>query len=261
MMLHIFVSHRHFLDSSRYILFCYMLVNDALQLLSSVLLFLFVMGRIQFAVVFCAPLLFLSTATFQNTPLILAAMSLERYVAIFYPLQRPAAWRSDRIWILILILWLISCILPLVDYAIKKRDPAVDVLTTAVLCKDSAFNSSPIQILFKATLNILFFAAVAVIILFTYMRILLETRKLRRDRLCLLLCMLAFTHLITEKLTVLHADWLPEDVAFFNYFCFILIPHFLNPLIYGLRDKSLRGCISKTVFCCSNRLQANMSVY
>ncbi|XP_071352993.1 odorant receptor 129-1 [Trachinotus anak] len=266
-MLHIFVSHRQFLETTRYILFAYMLVNDTLQLLSSVLLFLFVMGQVKFAIVYCFPLLFISTATFQNTPLILATMSLERYVAIFYPLQRPATWRSDRIWIIILSLWLISCIFPIIEYSIGERDSAVDVFSTPVFCKTVVVNSSPIQTLFKAAASVLFFAVVAVIILFTYVRILLETRKLRQDRvsvnkamytvllhgLQLLLCMLAFTHPITETLIVLHANWLPEDIAFFNYFCFILIPRFLSPLIYGFRDQSLRGYIGKIFLCCSKK--------
>ncbi|XP_076002460.1 odorant receptor 131-2-like isoform X2 [Genypterus blacodes] len=272
-MLHTFASHRQFLESSRYILFSYLLVNDTLQLLSSVLLFLFAMGSVKFAIVFCAPLLFVSVATFQNTPLILATMSLERYVAIVYPLQRPAAWHSNRIWIIILILWLISCILPLVDYCMGKPDPAVNVLTTPVICKDRTLNSSQIQILYRAFRNFLCFAVVAIIILFTYMKILLETRKMRQDRASvskamhtvllhgfqLLLCMMAFTHPITESLIMFHANWLPEDVAFFNYFCFILIPRFLSPLIYGLRDKSLRGYFRQTVFSCSNKLQVDVS--
>lgn len=96
-MLHSFASHRQFLDNSRYILFAYMLINDTLQLLSSVLLFLLIVGKVKFAIVYCSPPLFFSNATFHNTPLILAAMSLERYVAIFYPLQRPAGWHADRI--------------------------------------------------------------------------------------------------------------------------------------------------------------------
>ncbi|TWW76992.1 hypothetical protein D4764_12G0003820 [Takifugu flavidus] len=166
-MLHIFACHRQFLDTSRYILFAHMLINDTLQVLSSVLLFLFVMA----------------------------------------------------------------------------------------------------QVLFKAAVSILFFAVVAVIILFTYMRILLETRKLRQDRLSvnkamhtvllhgfqLLLSVLAFTSPITETLIVLHANWLPEDISFFNYFCFILIPRFLSPLIYGFRDQTLRSHIGKAFLCCSNR--------
>ncbi|KAM7412849.1 hypothetical protein PAMA_020302 [Pampus argenteus] len=268
-MLQIFASHRQFLDTSRYILFAYMLINDTLQVLSSVLLFLFVMGQVKFAFVYCAPLLFISTVTFQNTPLILATMSLERYVAIIYPLQRPAAWRSDRIWIIILCLWFINCTFPVIEYCFGKPNLVMDVFSTPVLCKTVVVNSSPIQTLFRAAVSILFFAVVAVIIFFTYVRILLETRKLRQDRVSvskamhtvllhgfqLLLCMLAFTNPITETLIVLHANWLPEDIAFFNYFCFILIPRFLSPLIYGFRDQSLRGYIGKSFLCCSNKVK------
>ncbi|XP_067364856.1 odorant receptor 131-2-like [Channa argus] len=260
-MLHIFASHSQFLDTSRYILFASMLINDTVQLLFSVLLFLLVMAQVKFALVYCFPLLFISTATFQNTPLILATMSLERYVAIIYPLQCPPAWRSDRIWIIILSLWVLSCIFPIVEYSIGQQNPSVNIFSTSVVCKPAIVNSSPKQTLFKAVVNILCFAVVAVIILVTYVRILLETRKLRQNRTSvskamhtvllhgfqLLLCMLAFTIPITENLTVLRANWLPEDISYFNYFCFILIPRFLSPLIYGLRDQSLRSYIWKTL--------------
>ncbi|XP_068583597.1 odorant receptor 131-2-like [Cebidichthys violaceus] len=267
-MLHIFASHRQYLDSTRYILFASMLINDTLQLLSSVLLFLFVMAQVKLSIAFCVPMLFLSTATFQNTPLILATMSLERYVAIFYPLQRPAAWRSDRIWVIILSLWLISCIFPTVNYSIILRDAAVDIISTSMFCKSTVFKISPVQALFQVGVYILFFAVVAVVILFTYVRILLETRKMRQDKVSvnkamhtvmlhgfqLLLCILAFTHPITESLLVLHANWPPEDIAFFNYFCFILTPRFLSPLIYGFRDQNLRGSIRKTILCCTDKV-------
>lgn len=268
-MLHIFVCHRQFLDSSRYILFAHMLINDTLQVLSSVLLFLFVMGRVKVALIYCVPLLFLSTTTFQNTPLILATMSLERYVTIFYPLHRPPAWRSDRIWAIILSLWFFSSIFPFINYSIGKYDPSVDVLHTPVLCKVTTINSSQVQVMFKAAVSILFFAVVAVVILFTYMRILLETRKLRQDRVSvnkamhtvllhgfqLLLSLLSFTSPITETLIVLHANWLPEDISFFNYFSFILIPRFLSPLIYGFRDQTLRSYIGKAFLCCLDRVR------
>ncbi|XP_030601296.1 odorant receptor 131-2-like [Archocentrus centrarchus] len=270
-MLHIFASQRQFLDSSRYILFAHMLINDTLQILSSVLLFLFVMGQVKFPVVYCVPLLFVSTVTYQNTPLILAAMSLERYVAIFYPLQRPAAWHSGRIWIINLCLWLISCMFPIIEYSIGKQDPAMKISTT-VLCKPVIISSSPIQVLFRSAVSVMFFAVVAVVIFFTYVRILLETRKLRQDRVSvnkamhtvllhgfqLLLCMLAFTLPVTEKLILLITNWLLEDIIFFNYFCFILIPRFLSPLIYGFRDHSLRRYVGKTFLCCSNKVKPHV---
>ncbi|KAK2846818.1 hypothetical protein Q5P01_009817 [Channa striata] len=264
-MLYIFASNRQFLDSSRYILFAFMLINDTVQLLFSVLLFFFDMGQVRFALVYCVPLLFISIATFQNTPLILATMSLERYVAIIYPLQCPPAWRSDRIWIIILSLWLLSCVCGIIVCSTGEQKNAEGIFYIPLICSDTIVNSSPIQTLFKTVVNILCFAAVAVIILFTYVRIMLETRKLRQDRTSvskamntvllhgfqLLLCMLAFTIPITESLIVLQANWLIEDIAFLNFFCFIIIPRFLSPLIYGFRDQSFRSYIWKTFLCCS----------
>ncbi|XP_051965894.1 odorant receptor 129-1 [Xyrauchen texanus] len=268
LMLYTFASHRQFFDSSRYILYTYMLINDTLQLLSSVTLFLLAMGSVQFAIVYCAPLLFVSTATFLNTPLILSTMSLERYVAIFYPLQRPAIWRPEWIWVIILSLWAISCILPTVDFILMRLKPGVDVQSTPVLCKTTLLNASPIQALFKISLNGIFFALVAVTILFTYMRILLETRRMRQDRvsvrralhtvllhgLQLLLSMMAFTQPVAELFLVQRVILSQADMSFIYYFCFILLPRFLSPLIYGLRDENLRSYMKKALPCYGPRV-------
>ncbi|XP_029027559.1 odorant receptor 131-2-like [Betta splendens] len=267
-MLHIFASHRQFLDTSRYILFASMLINDTLQVMFSVLLFLLVMVQVNFALGLCFPLMFISAATFRNTPFILATMSLERYVAIFYPLQRPAIWCSDQIWVIILVLWLLSCMFPIIESSIGQRDPAVFTFSTPVLCQLPAVNSSLNQALFRIAVDVLSFAVVAFIIIVTYVRILVETRKMRQDNVSvskathtvllhgfqLLLCMLAFTSPITEMLIVLRKEWPPEDIVFFNYFCFILIPRFLSPLIYGFRDQSLRSYIGKTFLALPTKL-------
>lgn len=264
LMLHTFASHRHFLESPRYILFTYMLANDTLQLLTSVLLFIFIMAQVNFALVFCAPLLFFSTATFLNTPLILAVMSLERYVAIFYPMRRPMAWRADRIWVIILAIWLLSCLQPAVDFILSKPRSASDVLTTPVMCKTSVLNVSPAQMFFKVVLSGLFFAVVATVIVFTYVRILLGTRTMRQDRasvtkalhtvllhgLQLLLSTSSFTIPFTEHLIVLHIGWLREHMSFLNYVSFVIMPRVLSPLIYGLRDESLRKHMRRSPLCC-----------
>ncbi|XP_028320813.1 odorant receptor 131-2-like [Gouania willdenowi] len=222
---------------------------------------------IKLSLVLCIPLLFVSTATFQSSPLILATMSLERYVAIIYPLQRPAAWRSDRTWVLILSVCVISCAYPMIGYTIGDVDPTITGFSTPVICTTVALNSSPVQMLYRAACNILFFTVVAIIILYTYVRILLETRKMRQDGesvnkamytvllhgFQLLLCMLAFTRPITETLIVLHKDLNPADLFYINYFFFILLPRFLSPLIYGFRDQALRRHIQNSFLCCSKK--------
>ncbi|XP_029027565.1 odorant receptor 131-2-like [Betta splendens] len=271
-MLHIFASHRQFLDTSRYILFASMLISDTLHVMFSVLLFHLTMAQVKVALCLCFPLMFISTATFRNTPFILATMSLERYVAIFYPLQCPAAWCSDRIWIIILVLWLLSCMFPIIEYSIGQRYPDVNILFALVLCRPATVNTSPIQALFRTAVNVLCFSVVAVIIILTYVRILLETRKMRQDKVSvskathtvllhgfqLLLCMLAFTMPITETLIVLRAGWSADEIAFFNYVCFTLIPRFLSPLIYGFRDQTLRSYIGKIFLCCSSKAESSV---
>ncbi|XP_028320803.1 uncharacterized protein LOC114474586 [Gouania willdenowi] len=176
----------------------------------------------------------------------------------------PVTWRSDRIWVLILSVCVISCAYPMIDHAITERDPAIFGFSTPVNCNLVALNSSPVQTLYRAACNIVFFTVVAIIILYTYVRILLETRKMRQDGesvnkamytvllhgLQLLLCMLAFTYPITETLIVLRKDWNPWDIAYINYFCFILMPRFLSPLIYGFRDQALRRHIQNSFLCC-----------
>ncbi|KAA0701832.1 hypothetical protein E1301_Tti017672 [Triplophysa tibetana] len=272
--LYTLATHRQFFDSSRYVLFTYMLINDALQLFSSVLLFLLVVCGVHFAIVFCVPLLFVSTATFLNTPLILSTMSLERYVAIFYPLHRPAIWRPEWIWIIILSLWVISCILPTVDFILMRLKPGVDVNSTPVLCKTIVINATPIQSLFKVSLNGIFFAVVAMVILFTYIRILLETRRMRQDRASvnkalhtvllhgfqLFLSMMAFSQPVAELLVTQHVSLSSGDMSFIYYFCFILLPRFLSPLIYGLRDETLRSYMVKNVPCYGARVEPQKEI-
>ncbi|MBN3311210.1 O2AJ1 protein, partial [Amia calva] len=272
LMLYTMASRRQFWDNSRYILFTYMLINDTLQLLFTVLLFLFTMTGVRMAIVFCGPLLFISSATYQNTPFILATMSLERYIAICYPLRHQEICRVDRTWVVILALWLTSCIIPTIDFALVGSY-SIDVYSTPVTCVTKLLNSSHIQTLFKVTVNALFLALVATVILSTYIRILLKAKRMRSDKapankalhtvilhgVQLLLCMMSYTYPVTEGLIVVQVGWLREHISFFNYFCFILLPRFLSPLIYGLRDENLRVHMKGSIQCCSTKINPNAS--
>ncbi|KAJ8383231.1 hypothetical protein SKAU_G00040090 [Synaphobranchus kaupii] len=272
-MLHTLASHRQFWESPRYILFSYMLINDTLLVLCSILLFVLFLAQFRLSIIVCMSLIFVATVTFLNTPFILATMSLERYVAIFYPLRRPAAWRADCIWAVILPTLLISFMIPTIELCLGKQYPGTSAFTTMVLCRSKDINNSPLLMLIKISLYGFFFVAVALTILFTYIRILLEARKMRQDQavgkalhtvllhgLQLLLCIMTFTQPATEQAHVVRVPWLREQIPFFNYFFFALLPRFLSPVIYGLRDETLRAHMKRAILCSSPEITPQQMV-
>nr|XP_061797591.1 odorant receptor 131-2-like [Nerophis lumbriciformis] len=257
-MLYAMAKLPHSLDTPRYLLFAWMLVNDSIQLMSSVLLFMLAMFGVRLALFCCISLIFISQASFFNSPLILATMSLERFVAIFYPLRRPAAWRADRIWVIILAMWLLGCMSPVLENILQ--DPqTLTVSSEPVLCKGHYLNATPARALHRAINSAIIFTLMTVVIIWTYIGIMVQTRKLRRagdsasraqrtvliHAAQLLLCGLAFTIPITETLIKLDSIQSRHLVIFFNYLCLVLFPRALSPLIYGFRDQTLRGQMVK----------------
>nr|XP_061797588.1 odorant receptor 131-2-like [Nerophis lumbriciformis] len=254
----------HTLDTPRYLLFTCMLVNDSIQLVSSVLLFMLAMIDVRLPLFYCLSLIFIAKASFLNSPLILATMSLERFVAIFYPLRRPAAWRSDRIWVIILAMWLLSCMGPVLDNIIWDRQ-TLSVGSEPVLCKSPQVSATPAQALLRIIVNVTVFSLMTVVIIWTYIGIMVQTRKLRRagesaDRgkrtvlihsAQLLLCGLAFTIPLTETLIKRDSYQSQYTVIFFNYYCFVIFPRALSPLIYGFRDQTLRKQMAKAFGDCA----------
>ncbi|KAM6980509.1 odorant receptor 131-2-like [Aplochiton taeniatus] len=86
-MVHTFLRHSFFYEDPRYIMFIYMVVNDALQL--SLVTTLYVVSYIfrQIHASICCLLVMTAVLTTRSTPLILAGMAVERYLSICYPLR------------------------------------------------------------------------------------------------------------------------------------------------------------------------------
>ncbi|KAL4593374.1 olfactory receptor 11A1-like [Arapaima gigas] len=74
-------SKAAFRETSRYILFAHMLLNDILHLVTSMVLYVCSILSVNIIQTFCTFLMLISTTTFINEPLNLAVMSLERLVA------------------------------------------------------------------------------------------------------------------------------------------------------------------------------------
>ncbi|MBN3311211.1 OR4K2 protein, partial [Amia calva] len=289
-----FFKAEAFRTNTRYILFAHTLVVVCMVLMLTDLVLLwtyfYVLVPVALGICLCLIMRILTYATpltltamclehyvaiclpLSNTPFILATMSLERYIAICYPLRHKEICRVDRTWVVILALWLTSCIIPTINFALVGSY-SIDVYSTPVTCMTKLLNSSHIQKLFKVSVNALFLALVATVILSTYVRILLKAKRMRSDKapvnkalhtvilhgVQLLLCMMSYTYPVTEGLIVVQVGWLREHISFFNYFCFILLPRFLSPLIYGLRDENLRVHMKGSIQCCSTKINPNAS--
>jgi len=76
----------------------------------------------------------------------------------------------------------------------------------------------------------------------------------------LVLCIMAFSQPVAELLLVQHVNLPQADMSFIYYFCFILLPRFLSPLIYGLRDESLRSYMKKAMPGYGARIDPNKEV-
>lgn len=114
-MLYALRSKRVFKESSRYILFTHMLFNDSVHLILTTVMNVLSMALLKLAKAVCSLLLFLSTATFRNAPFNLAVMSLERYVAICFPLRHAEIATSKRTCIAICIIWIFGSVNILTD--------------------------------------------------------------------------------------------------------------------------------------------------
>ncbi|RXM91966.1 Matrilin-4 [Acipenser ruthenus] len=94
-----------FSEEPRYILFIHMVINDAVQLTVTVTLYIVSYVFFKINVSFCSVLILLALFATMNTPLNLAAMAIERYVAICNPLRHSQICTVRRTCILIALIW------------------------------------------------------------------------------------------------------------------------------------------------------------
>ncbi|XP_073525087.1 odorant receptor 131-2-like [Phyllobates terribilis] len=252
-LLKIFFSNPHIWEKSRYILFVHMLINDALYLALGNFIFVTAMYSVHFSAPVCFVLHTLASCCFRVTPYNLAVMSLERYVAICFPLRHLKLCTVKRARSAILVIWLIGVCPSIADFIIYSIEGSFFSLHG--FCDHLMLFVSPIQNVILSFINILSFAAVALIIVFTYIEVMLVARKIGSGgssalkagktvmlhAFQLILCMVSFISTITETLLINYINYL----LLTNYIMLTCLPRLLSPVIYGLRDEVFRKYIKK----------------
>ncbi len=112
-------SKRVFHETPRYILFGHMLMNDSVLLLLTTVMYTMGAYYLQVTRAICTLLVIISYCTFRNAPLTLALMSLERYVAICFPLRHCNIAHTKKDRIAIGFIWFLS---------------SINIITDIILC-------------------------------------------------------------------------------------------------------------------------------
>ncbi len=200
---------------------------------------------------FCATLLIITSTAHKNTPLTLAGMAVERYIAICKPLHHHQICTVRRTYILISLIWGVGVLPGLNDLIVIVIVRPLSVFKTVALCSSATLYNTPYhEELSKFTLGFIHLLC-GVILVFTYCQVLIAARRASTDKSSakkaqstillhgaqLLLCMLSYITPVLDKIYLQLVTDQQKKISFFNYLLTNIVPRLLTPLIYGVRDK------------------------
>uniref|UniRef100_A0A8C5LZ50 G-protein coupled receptors family 1 profile domain-containing protein n=1 Tax=Leptobrachium leishanense TaxID=445787 RepID=A0A8C5LZ50_9ANUR len=252
--LKVYFTSPHVRENARYVLFAHMLINDTLYIISGLVLMLYSIFIVSIPVPICYTLFTLSSTTFRVTPFNLAAMSLERYIAICFPLRHITLCTPQRSYVAIALIWVAGIMPNVVDILILSASVERSYFSLYIICKQELILVNPLQSTMRTLTFILTLAQVFLVIIFTYVNVMLVARQfgsgsssaskagktVMLHAFQLFLCMLSLTSSISEYVTAYNSVY-----KVINFLILMCLPRFLSPLIYGLRDEVFSKCIRK----------------
>ncbi len=240
----------------RFILFIHLVLNDMIQLTTSISLFIITYAFRTIYVYLCCLLILPAIFTTQNTPLNLAFMAAECYIAVCFPLRYNHICTVKRVYIVIGIIWTMSSLSVLPDVFILLATERPEYLRSRVSCfRDSVFRSTYSREKRDAS-HILFLVVVWLTLFYSYFRILFVAKtadayaKKARNTILLhgfqvLLCMLVYVRPMVIQVLKYLFPGASSSIYFVIYIVNQILPRFISPIVYGLRDKTFRKYLKK----------------
>uniref|UniRef100_A0A672ZFM9 Odorant receptor 131-2-like n=1 Tax=Sphaeramia orbicularis TaxID=375764 RepID=A0A672ZFM9_9TELE len=262
-LIYTFRKHQIFYMNPRYILFIHLVVNDMIQLTTTIILLVlsYTIYKINFSL--CCVLIIFAVFTTINSPLNLAVMAVECYIAICLPLQHAELCTIKRTYILISFIWAVSAMTTLSDVFFMIVTEPIKLFFSTVVCIPEEIFRNPIIAKKKNVLYIIYLVGVWLTLLYSYFQIFFAAKAVKsanadakkaRNTIVLhgfqlLLCML--TYVFPNVLQFL-LNLFPKNYLHVYFVCYIIIqvlPRFVSPIVYGIRDTTFRQHLRKHQLC------------
>ncbi|XP_072237916.1 odorant receptor 131-2-like [Leuresthes tenuis] len=266
-LIHTFRKHQIFYMNPRYILFTHLVLNDMIQLTATISLFVSTYVSYRINASLCCFIITFAVFTTLNTPLNLAVMAVECYIAVCLPLRHPQLCTIKRTYILIGCIWALSAVSVLPDIFLVLATEPVRLFYSTIFCERDNLFRHKISLEKRDFSYLVYLSAVWLTLLYTYFRIFFAAKaansvdgnikKARNTVLLhgfqLLLSMLTFVAPLLKKALV---SWFPRNYLQVLFVCYIIIqilPRFISPVLYGLRDKTFRQYFRKYLLCAKRK--------
>ena len=255
-----------FRETSRYILLYNLLFSDTAHVVISLIIYILAVCRLKLTIHACGFVTMLSVLIQAVSPLTLAVMSMERYVAVCFPLRHAdlvtirntgaaiaAVWTvcslNVFIRVLILVVWR-----PDYEYNEEMKD----------FCSKEALFLTPMSKHFDEAYSGFVFSFAGLAIVFSYVGVTLVARSASSDKasaskagrtvlLHFFQLVLILTFTLNSVILTAFARKLDRRtlVRLYNtiFVCLNLFPRCLSALIYGLRDQTLRPALLNNIRC------------
>uniref|UniRef100_A0A4W6FA87 G-protein coupled receptors family 1 profile domain-containing protein n=1 Tax=Lates calcarifer TaxID=8187 RepID=A0A4W6FA87_LATCA len=243
-----------FRETSRHILLYNLLLADTVVLVQSQALYLLSVCRIRLTYPVCGVLIMLTSLTTSISPLTLVLMSLERYVAVCYPLRHATIITIRNTEVAIIVVWAFSSLNVLTKVVLLLQFPLEDQQMKDFCGKESML-LDPVSDLYEKAFTYFLFVSAGVAVICSYIGVMVAARSASTDKasarkarntLLLHLVQLGLSLLSTIHNFLLFSISKSLDrvkivrIQIVIYLCIIILPRCLSSLIYGIRDQIIR---------------------
>jgi len=251
-MLYTLRSKPVFRETCRYILLYNLLFADTVQLTVSQLLYILSICRIFLTYPECGVLFMLGNLTNPVSPLILVVMSLERCVAVCYPLRHASIITIRNTAVAVIVVWAI-CFLNVVIRVILMLEFPFEELETLQMntfCNTVAMFLTPLYYDYDRAYTYFLLISAGLAIISTYKA--RNTLLMHLVQLGLSISSTIHNPLLFAVSKLVRVNVLLRIQIVFYVFI-IILPRCLSALIYGLRDQTIRPVLMYNL-CCRMKL-------